>query len=151
MNEELVDQSERNSFSGKNQISFEKLSQEIYLREKEREKNLELNLGQQGQVLQNSGIIPHLPVNPIRNINLPLRKKRTYGSSKGYLSFEEARKFAASLNLKTRREWRSYVKNEFPELPKKPENIPSHPDGIYKVKGWQGWKFWLGTTENDLF
>ena len=66
---------------------------------------------------------------------------------KGYLPFVEAREFAVSLKLSTRKEWRSYVKAEISHLPPKPTNVPSHPDGIYKVKGWQGWKYWLGTVE----
>ena len=69
---------------------------------------------------------------------------------KGYLPFIDARKFAVSLNLKTRKEWRSYVKGEIPHMPPKPANVPAHPDGIYKVKGWQGWKFWLGTADVGL-
>jgi hypothetical protein len=65
---------------------------------------------------------------------------------KGYLSFAEARKFAVSLNLKTRKEWRQFIKGDLAQLPAKPGSIPAHPDGIYKIKGWQGWKFWLGTV-----
>ena len=37
-----------------------------------------------------------------------------------------------------------------PNKPQKPEEVPAHPDGIYKVKGWQGWKIWLGTAEEKL-
>ncbi|NRA44101.1 MAG: hypothetical protein HRU09_03985 [Oligoflexales bacterium] len=73
-----------------------------------------------------------------------------YVAPKGYLPFVEARKFAVSLNLKTRKEWRSYVKGEIPHMTPKPANIPAHPDGIYKVKGWQGWKYWLGTADVGL-
>ena len=73
-----------------------------------------------------------------------------YVAPKGYLPFVEARKFAVSLNLKTRKEWRSYVKGEMPHMTPKPANIPAHPDGIYKVKGWQGWKYWLGTADVGL-
>ena len=25
-----------------------------------------------------------------------------------------------------------------------------HTDGIYKVKGWQGWKYWLGTADRGI-
>ncbi len=71
-------------------------------------------------------------------------------TSKGYLSFVDARNFASSLQLKTRKEWRSYVRGELQNMPNKPDNVPAHPDGIYKVKGWQGWKFWLGTADTDL-
>ncbi len=65
---------------------------------------------------------------------------------KGYLSFAEAKKFAVTLNLKTRKEWRQFIKGDLPQLPAKPANVPAHPDGIYKIKGWQGWKHWLGTV-----
>ncbi len=69
---------------------------------------------------------------------------------KGYLPFFEAREFAKLLNLRTRKEWRNYVRGSFPDKPTKPDNIPAHPDGIYKVKGWQGWKYWLGTADVGL-
>lgn len=69
---------------------------------------------------------------------------------KGYLPFVEARKFAMTLNLKTRKEWRNYVKGDMAHMPPKPANVPAHPDGIYKVKGWQGWKYWLGTADVGL-
>lgn len=71
--------------------------------------------------------------------------------NKKYVSFREAHAFARSLNLKTRKEWRLYVKSELEGYVEKPKNIPSHPDGIYKVKGWQGWKYWLGTADSSLF
>lgn len=71
-------------------------------------------------------------------------------SAKDYLSFEEAREFARSLHLKTRKEWRTYVKEGIIGKPPKPSNVPAHPDGIYKLKGWQGWKNWLGTAEEEI-
>lgn len=71
--------------------------------------------------------------------------------NKKYASFSEAHSFAKSLNLKTRKEWRSYVKGGLTEKAAKPDFIPAHPDGIYKVKGWQGWKYWLGTADKGLF
>jgi hypothetical protein len=69
---------------------------------------------------------------------------------KKYLCFADAHKFAKSLNFKTRKEWRLYVKGGFENCPPKPENVPAHPDGIYRLKGWQGWKFWLGTANQGL-
>ncbi len=69
---------------------------------------------------------------------------------KKYLCFADAHKFAKSLNFKTRKEWRLYVKGGITDRPPKPENIPAHPDGIYRLKGWQGWKFWLGTANQGL-
>ena len=64
--------------------------------------------------------------------------------------FKEAHEFAKSLKLKTRKEWRVYVKEGLDGKAKKPNYIPAHPDGIYKVKGWQGWKYWLGTADRSL-
>ena len=69
---------------------------------------------------------------------------------KGYLAFVEAREFAASLGLKTRKEWRIWVKEGLDGKQTRPANIPAHPDGIYKVRGWQGWKYWLGTSDASV-
>lgn len=73
--------------------------------------------------------------------------KRKRNSANKYKTYEEARQFAVSLNLKSRKEWREYVKGLRPEVAIKPEDIPAHPDGIYKTKGWQGWRQWLGTEK----
>ena len=70
--------------------------------------------------------------------------------NKKYVCFEDAHKFAKSLGLSTRKEWRQYVKGTMTDKPAKPSYIPAHPDGIYKTKGWQGWKFWLGTADQGL-
>ncbi|MFK7824558.1 MAG: hypothetical protein AB8G05_10395 [Oligoflexales bacterium] len=75
-------------------------------------------------------------------------KKRRRSSADKYRSFAEAKEFAKSLNLKSRKEWREYVKGLKPETqPQKPEDVPAHPDGIYKTKGWLGWRNWLGTDK----
>lgn len=60
-------------------------------------------------------------------------------------SFDKARKFARSLNLKNRHEWSVYcsLNNN------KPDNIPDFPNEIYK--GWKGWKNWLGQYENVTY
>lgn len=55
-----------------------------------------------------------------------------------YLSFEEARNFVQSLNLKSVRDWEKYRKQ-------KPNNIPSLPSSYYKEK-WINWGDWLGTN-----
>ena len=62
-----------------------------------------------------------------------------------YRSFIQAREFARNLQLKSRKDWRDYVRGlRGSELPR-PEDIPAHPDGVYKTRGWQGWRNWLGT------
>ena len=57
-----------------------------------------------------------------------------------YLSFEEARQFAHSLNLKTQKEWQEWSKSGA-----KPFNIPANPSSTYKDKGWIGMGDFLGT------
>jgi superfamily II DNA or RNA helicase len=57
-----------------------------------------------------------------------------------YLSFEEASEYVHLLGLKTRLEWRKFVKSG-----KLPKSIPADPANVYKGKGWKGMGDWLGT------
>ena len=59
--------------------------------------------------------------------------------NKRYRSFDKARSFARTLNLKNSMEWFEYCKSS-----KKPNDIPTTPHHIYKNKGWQGMEDWLG-------
>ena len=59
---------------------------------------------------------------------------------KKFRSFEDARKFAQSLNLQSSTKWRTYCKSD-----NKPDDIPSTPNRTYKIKGWKGYGDWLGT------
>ena len=79
-----------------------------------------------------------------------MAQRAEYIKPKKYLCFSDAHTFAKELNFKTRKEWRVYVKVGLADKPKKPDNIPAHPDGIYRMKGWQGWKYWLGTADQGL-
>ncbi len=79
---------------------------------------------------------------------LPIEKTKPNAK---YASFFEAHEFARSLQLKSRKEWRAWAKGEMPTKPERPNHIPAHPDGIYKVKGWQGWKHWLGTADKGYY
>jgi hypothetical protein len=56
-----------------------------------------------------------------------------------YHSFEEARKFVRSLNLKTQKEWFQYCKSG-----NKPNNIPRNLNRTYE-KEWKGYGDFLGT------
>ncbi|AOW11012.1 integrase repeat-containing protein [Flavobacterium gilvum] len=56
-----------------------------------------------------------------------------------FLSFEEAKIFVKTLNLKSEKEWREFRKSGL-----KPENIPSSPEKVYKNAGWNGFADWLG-------
>ena len=55
-----------------------------------------------------------------------------------FLSYEEAREYVRSLNLKNNREWREWSKSGM-----RPSNIPSNPDKTYQNKGWLGWDDFL--------
>jgi hypothetical protein len=56
------------------------------------------------------------------------------------LSFEEARTFARTLNLKGKDAW-----SKFAESNNRPYYIPVDPRQSYKNKGWVSWNDWLGT------
>lgn len=62
-----------------------------------------------------------------------------------YRSFEEARDFAQSLELKSRDEWGKFCKGKMPEKGFLPDDIPADPNQTYKNKGWHGMGDWLGT------
>ncbi|MBX9688745.1 MAG: DEAD/DEAH box helicase family protein [Candidatus Obscuribacterales bacterium] len=59
---------------------------------------------------------------------------------RSYRSFEEARAFVQRTNLKSQLEWNQYCKSG-----NKPEDIPIHPDRVYKYDGWISFGDWLGT------
>lgn len=59
-------------------------------------------------------------------------------SKEFYIGFEESRKFARSLNLKTNMQWRKWCKNK----PNEFIRIPSSPDQVYEE--WIDWYDWLG-------
>jgi superfamily II DNA or RNA helicase len=60
--------------------------------------------------------------------------------SRDFLSFSKAKMYARKLHLKSHSEWNEYCKSK-----KKPLDIPSNPNQIYKHKGWKNWGDWLGT------
>jgi len=57
-----------------------------------------------------------------------------------YRSFEEAREFAQSLNLKSGSEWNEYCKSG-----EKPDDVPTNANQVYKDNGWKGIGDFLGT------
>ncbi len=62
-------------------------------------------------------------------------------------SFIQARRFVHSLQLRSVTNWKGYCKSD-----KKPKDIPTHPDRVYKNKEWISWGDWLGTgTVADIF
>ena len=54
-------------------------------------------------------------------------------------NFLEAREFSRSLNLKSKKDWDAWCKDNI-----KPNNIPVLPNVAYKNKGWVSYKDWLG-------
>jgi Integrase repeat unit len=57
-----------------------------------------------------------------------------------YRSFKRARSFVRSLGLKSMAEWKAYC-----GLRKKPADLPSNPNLVYRNDGWVGFGDWLGT------
>ena len=116
----------------------------------------EMNVDPVSQVNSNAASYGHPPLDgkpgqaAERPLGALLDDIENVKPNKKYVSFKEAHEFAKSLKLKTRKEWRLYVKEGLSGKPEKPSHIPAHPDGIYKVKGWQGWKYWLGTSDHDF-
>jgi hypothetical protein len=104
-----------------------------------------------------------LPEKGIRPEDIPTAPSRTY-KGRGWLSwgdwfgtgsvapwlrkfcsFEEAREFVVSLNIKNKNEWSKYCRGQLPEKGMRPEDIPTSPAKTYKDEGWKGWGDWLGT------
>ena len=61
-----------------------------------------------------------------------------------FLSFEEARKFARSLDIFTIQSWNKFVRSD-----KRPANIPANPWRTYK-KEWKGMKNWLRESDESF-
>jgi len=63
---------------------------------------------------------------------------------KNFVSFEDAKAFAHSLNLNEYRDWLKFCKSG-----NRPNNIPANPKKIYKDKGWISFSDWIGKTEDE--
>ena len=61
-----------------------------------------------------------------------------------FRSFEDARKFVHSLNLRTQDEWRKFCVGLMPEKGTLPSDIPSSPFTIYAKSGWVNTADWIG-------
>jgi len=60
-----------------------------------------------------------------------------------FRSFEQARKFARSLNIRGSTQWKEYCKSG-----KRPNDIPVHPEKVYKDK-WISWSDWTGNKSKQ--
>ena len=63
-----------------------------------------------------------------------------------FRGFVEARKFAHSLNLKSRKEWDEWCAKNMKSS--KPKDIPVVPNIAYKDNGWIDYSDWLGINTN---
>ena len=61
--------------------------------------------------------------------------------NKKHRIFEDARKYVQLEKILTQKKWKEYCKSN-----KKPKDIPSNPNLVYKNKGWNGYPDWLGTN-----
>ena len=104
-----------------------------------------------------------MPEKGVLPVDIPAYPNRTYDKSgwsgmgdwlgtgriadqyKEYRSFQEARAFVHSLNLKSAPEWRRFCQGGIPEKGVLPVDIPATPNQTYKEKGWKGYGDWLGT------
>ena len=57
-------------------------------------------------------------------------------------SYDNAKKFVHSLNLKSKSELIKFSKSK-----NRPIDIPTSPSGVYKNKGWIRWGDWLGNED----
>ncbi len=62
-----------------------------------------------------------------------------------YRSFEKARAFARSLDLKNGDEWKAFCSGKLPDKGTLPMDVPLAPRNFYADKGWMGMGDWLGT------
>ena len=67
-----------------------------------------------------------------------------------FRSFVQARAFVRKLKLNSAAEWKAYCRGDMTHLGKRPEDIPSNPNGTYADKGWSGWIDWLGTDRTRV-
>ncbi|MDC1188806.1 hypothetical protein N8089_03335, partial [Flavobacteriales bacterium] len=106
------------------------------------------------------GDLPKLPKKPF---DIPTNVARKYQNLgwKGYkdflqsnihrqkyskfLPYEEAKEFVSSLKINDYKGWHKYISGKSPNLPKRPNNIPANPSGVYKDKGWIGIGDWIGS------
>ncbi|OGV66933.1 MAG: hypothetical protein A3K19_03660 [Lentisphaerae bacterium RIFOXYB12_FULL_65_16] len=62
-----------------------------------------------------------------------------------YRPFAAARRFAQGLGMKSFHEWQLYGQGRMKHLGRRPDDLPSTPDRVYRNDGWVSWGDWLGT------
>lgn len=66
-----------------------------------------------------------------------------------YLPFEDAKKYVYNLSLNNLEDWLLYIDDKLDYLVKKPSNIPTTPNIVYKDNGWISWDDWFGKNTNE--
>jgi hypothetical protein len=67
-----------------------------------------------------------------------------------YRSFESSREFARELGLTSSEKWIAYCKGDMPNLPEKPEDIPTNVARKFADEGWKGYKDFLQSNIHRL-
>jgi superfamily II DNA or RNA helicase len=67
---------------------------------------------------------------------------RAFGA---FRSFEDSRRFARSLKLRSKSEWAEYCRGAVTGKPPLPRDIPKDPRSYYGDQDWTSWGDWLGT------
>lgn len=98
----------------------------------------------QGKYIDKPSLPDDLPINPYEYYKNNGWKDFNDWLGLEYRTYEEAQKFISELHLKDRSEWEKYFKNEYKNLPIKPNDIPKNPQNIYRYNGWKSWGEWLG-------
>jgi hypothetical protein len=97
----------------------------------------------------------------LRPINIPAKPDKTYnykgyiswddwlgtriGFTGEYLTFNKAKEYLKTLNLKTSQDWKHFCNSG-----EKPDNIPLNPRGVYKNKGWVSMSDFLSVNEGYM-
>lgn len=71
---------------------------------------------------------------------------RVHASKDQYRSYEAACAFVRSVGIRSLEEWRAYCRGELGGLGPRPRDIPSHPDRVYRGRGWTTWGAFFGTN-----
>jgi hypothetical protein len=61
------------------------------------------------------------------------------------LSFEDARACVHALQIRTQKDYYAWSKSG-----KRPSNVPSNPNVMYREHGWQSWQDWLGNNRKEV-
>ena len=77
------------------------------------------------------------------SVFLGSNNRSKFDSTREFWSFEKARAFVHPLGLKNQKDWQDYCAGKRPDLPPKPNEIPSNPSKKYKDSDWKNYKDWL--------